>query len=94
MRLQTLSLKNFRNYRSLELEFEPAGHLFLGGNAQGKTNLIEAIHYLATARSQRGAGDEELLRQGAEFFMVQGTSRRQSISKEASNGSVENYCQG
>ncbi len=77
MRLQTFSLKNFRNYRSLDLEFEAPGHLFLGGNAQGKTNLVEAIFYLATARSQRGAGDEELLRQGDEFFMVQGTGRSQ-----------------
>ena len=75
MHLQSFSLRNFRNYRSLDLEFGPSGHLFLGSNAQGKTNLIEAIHYLATARSQRGAGDEELLRQGAEFFVVQGTGR-------------------
>jgi DNA replication and repair protein RecF len=71
--LQSFSLKNFRNYRSLDLEFESQGHLLLGGNAQGKTNLIEAIHYLATARSQRGAGDDELLRQGADFLLVQGT---------------------
>ena len=77
MHLQSFSLKNFRNYQSLDLEFNPSGHLFLGSNAQGKTNLIEAIHYLATARSQRGAGDEELLRQGAEFFVVQGTGREQ-----------------
>lgn len=75
MRLQSFSLKNFRNYKSLDLEFDSSGHLFLGDNAQGKTNLIEAIHYLATARSQRGAGDEELLRQGAEFFVVTGTGR-------------------
>jgi DNA replication and repair protein RecF len=71
--LHSFTLKNFRNYRSLDLEFDASGNLFLGGNAQGKTNLIEAIHYLATARSQRGAGDEKLLRQGADFFMVQGT---------------------
>jgi DNA replication and repair protein RecF len=70
--LQSFSLKNFRNYRLLDLKFDSSGHLLLGGNAQGKTNFIEAIHYLATARSQRGAGDEELLRQGAEFFLVEG----------------------
>ena len=77
MHLQSFSLRNFRNYRSLDLPFESSGHLFLGGNAQGKTNLIEAIYYLATARSQRGAGDEELLRQGAEFFVVEGTGQGQ-----------------
>ena len=78
MRLQSFSLRNFRNYRSLDLQIESSGHIFLGGNAQGKTNLIEAIHYLATARSQRGAGDEELLRQGAEFFVVEGTGQGQN----------------
>jgi len=71
--LQSFSLRNFRNYRSLDLEFDSSGQLFLGDNAQGKTNLIEAIHYLATARSQKGAGEEELLRRGADFFQVKGT---------------------
>jgi DNA replication and repair protein RecF len=70
--LQTLTLRNFRNYRSLDLHFEPSGNLFLGGNAQGKTNLIEAIHCLTTARSQRGASEEELIRQGCEFYLLKG----------------------
>jgi DNA replication and repair protein RecF len=73
--LQSLSLRNFRNYRSLEVNFDPSGNLFLGGNAQGKTNLIEAIHYLATSRSQRNAGDGEILLQGEDFFLLRGTGQ-------------------
>jgi DNA replication and repair protein RecF len=70
--LKTLTLRNFRNYRSLDLQFEPSGNLFLGGNAQGKTNLIEAIHCLVTARSHRGASEEELVRQGCDYYLLKG----------------------
>jgi DNA replication and repair protein RecF len=70
--LKSLSLRNFRNYESLDLPFESSGNLFLGGNAQGKTNLIEAIHCLATARSQRGASENELIRQDAGFYLIKG----------------------
>jgi DNA replication and repair protein RecF len=71
--IEALSLRNFRNYENLELQFEPSGNLFLGGNAQGKTNLLEAIHCLITARSQRNAEEEELIRNGAEFSLLRGT---------------------
>jgi len=66
MRLQSLSLTNFRNYASLELEFPPGITLLQGGNAQGKTNLLEAIYYLATTRSPRAGADRELIRWEAE----------------------------
>jgi len=67
-----LSLRNFRNYKALELNFSTSGHIFLGGNAQGKTNLLEAIHYLCMARSQRKASEEELIREGAEQLYLNG----------------------
>jgi len=70
--VESLSLRNFRNYQALDLKFAPSGYLFLGGNAQGKTNLLEAIHYLCTARSQRNAMDEDLIRQGADHLILRG----------------------
>jgi DNA replication and repair protein RecF len=70
--VESLSLRNFRNYETLELEFKPSGYLFLGGNAQGKTNLLEAIHYLCVARSQRSASDDEIIRHGADHFSIKG----------------------
>jgi len=70
--VESLSLRNFRNYEAVDLHFEPFGYLFWGGNAQGKTNLLEAIHYLCVARSQRNAADEELIRRGAEHLLLSG----------------------
>lgn len=71
--LKSLSLRNFRNYKALDITFGPSGYLFLGGNAQGKTNLLEAIHYLCTARSQRTAKDEDLIRYGTDQFLLRGS---------------------
>ncbi len=72
MLLESLSLKNFRNYKTLQLHFEPCGHLFLGENAQGKTNLIEAIHYLCMARSPRNANEQDLIRHSRDYFFLKG----------------------
>lgn len=61
MHLAHLSLTNFRNYARLELSFPPSIVVLQGANAQGKTNLLEAIYYLATARSPQTTADRELI---------------------------------
>lgn len=61
MHLRHLSLTNFRNYAKQELELEPGAVLFLGENAQGKTNLLEAVFLLATGRSERASTDADLI---------------------------------
>lgn len=61
MHLNSLSLTNFRNYSRLDLEFPPGVVVLQGENAQGKTNLLEAIHILATTRSPRAGTDRELM---------------------------------
>jgi DNA replication and repair protein RecF len=61
MRLTHLSLHNFRNYVRLELDLPPEVTVLLGDNAQGKTNLLEAIYYLATSRSPHAGSDRELV---------------------------------
>src|SRR5215475_13403857 len=60
-----LSLTNFRNYARLELDLPSHTTLLIGANAQGKTNLLEAVYYLATTRSFRAATDRELVRREA-----------------------------
>lgn len=61
MRVQRLSLTNFRNYARLELPM-PGGVILLhGDNAQGKTNLLEAIYFLATTRSPHASQDQQLI---------------------------------
>lgn len=61
MLLQSLSLTNFRNYARLQLAPSPGVTLIRGDNAQGKTNLLEAIYYLATASSPRAGADRQLI---------------------------------
>ena len=70
MRLDALTLYDFRNYAHLEAKFVPGVNLILGENAQGKTNLLEAAAYLSTGRSFRTARPQELVRFGADFADV------------------------
>lgn len=61
MYLSRLSLSNFRNYRQLDLTLEPGLFFFYGDNAQGKTNLLEAVGMLATANSFHASNDREIV---------------------------------
>ncbi len=73
MRLSRLTLHHFRNLGSQDLEFPPEGVALIGDNAQGKSNFLEAIYYLETFRSFRGARDEQLVGFDNELFRVTGT---------------------
>src|SRR5438876_8474162 len=68
--LGRLRLRDFRNYARLDVEFSPGFHLQLGDNAQGKTNLLEAIYLLATLRSFRGVGGAHMIRHGQKGYFV------------------------
>jgi DNA replication and repair protein RecF len=68
--LANLRLRDFRNYQRLDAEFTPGFHLLLGQNAQGKTNLLEAVYLLATLRSFRGVGGAQLVRHEAAGYFV------------------------
>ena len=72
MKLETLKLQNFRNYESAALEFAPGVNLIVGDNAQGKTNLLEAISYLGSGKSFRAQKTAELVRFKADFAEIQG----------------------
>src|SRR5579885_735944 len=61
MRVRRLSLAHFRNYERLDIDLDPETTILFGDNAQGKSNLLEAIFYLAAMRSFRASGDRELL---------------------------------
>ena len=83
MNLNKLNLRDFRNYVNLELEFAPGVNLIVGDNAQGKTNLLEAIAYLGSGKSFRASRTAEMVRFGAEFADIEGQiqaqEREQSI---------------
>ena len=65
-----LSLTDFRNYESAEVELSAGPNLFVGSNGQGKTNLVESIGYLSTLASHRVSTDQALIRQGSDLAIV------------------------
>lgn len=71
--LAHLRLRDFRNYARLDVDFPPGFHLLLGDNAQGKTNILEAIYLLATLRSFRGVGGAQMIRHGQKGYFAGGT---------------------
>ena len=64
MYIESLELKNFRNYETLALEFHHGTNVFYGNNAQGKTNILESMNLCGTSRSHRGSKDGEMIRFG------------------------------
>ena len=72
MRLCKLNLRNFRNYEALELTMDPGVNLIVGNNAQGKTNLLEAISYLGSGKSFRAQKTAEMVRFSADFADLEG----------------------
>lgn len=68
--LQNLLLRNFRNYTEQELNFHPMLNIICGDNAQGKTNMLEAIAYLSLGSSFREQSDEKIKRRDEEFFFL------------------------
>jgi DNA replication and repair protein RecF len=71
--LSELRIRDFRNLGSQDLEIPPEGLALIGDNAQGKSNFLEAVYYLETFRSFRGASDERLVALGEEMFRLVGT---------------------
>ena len=61
MWLKSLKLKHFRNYEEADIHFHPGLNIFLGQNAQGKTNILESIYFLALTRSHRTRSDKDLV---------------------------------
>ena len=72
MNLNKLSLRDFRNYEALDVDFDPGVNLIVGSNAQGKTNLLEAISYLGSGKSFRALKSSEMVRFGADFADCEG----------------------
>jgi len=70
--LQKLKLVNYRNYKNQEIEFNPGFNFLVGNNAQGKTNVIEAIYYLSTGKSYRTQVDREIIRWNTGTLYVKG----------------------
>lgn len=82
MNIEKISLRSYRNYDALDLKFSPKLNVFLGENAQGKTNLLESIYVLSFARSHRSNNEKEMIGWDQEFARIEG-----KINKK--NGSLD-----
>ncbi|TCV20426.1 DNA replication and repair protein RecF [Sphingobacterium alimentarium] len=76
MWLKQLSVLNFKNYTDSNLHFLPEVNAFTGSNGAGKTNLLDAIHYLSLCKSYFNPIDSQHIKSGEEYFMVQGEFER------------------
>lgn len=85
MIVKSLELDFFRNYAHLEAGFDPRVNLIYGDNAQGKTNLLEAVAYLSSARSHRARYDREMIMMGVDSSFLKGevNSRDRDFTLEA-----------
>ncbi|HUH07799.1 MAG TPA: DNA replication/repair protein RecF [Egibacteraceae bacterium] len=75
MYLERIELVDFRSYRSARVDPRPGATVFIGANGQGKTNLLEAVHYLAINASHRVSSDAPLVRTGADAAIVRAVAR-------------------
>jgi len=89
--IEEITFRNFRNYDSLDLHFSSNMNLVVGGNAQGKTNILEGIYFLSTAKSHRTSLDTELIQNGKSWFYLKGSvkARNSSTVVEMINASDE-----
>ena len=76
MFIERLALTNYRNYEKLDLSFSSKINVLIGENAQGKTNIMEAIYVLSMAKSHRTSNDRELIRWDQEYGKIEGDVQR------------------
>jgi DNA replication and repair protein RecF len=79
--LKRLLLRNFRNYTQAEVVFSPSINLIQGENGQGKTNLLEAIHFISTGRSFRASNLSDLISFGQSFFYLEAEFYKDGITQ-------------
>lgn len=96
MVLERLTLVNFRNHESLELELGPSFNCFYGSNGSGKSNILEAIHYLCMTKGYFSATDQQNIRHESPMFMINGkfsgmTGGQDSVSCSLKSGQKKRF---
>ena len=80
MYIESLELKNYRNYQNLQLDFDKGTNIFYGDNAQGKTNILESLYLCGTTKSHRGSKDKEIVKFGEEESHIRMMIRKDELS--------------
>ncbi len=95
MYLKKLSLINFKNYAEAEFDAIAGANAFVGGNGAGKTNLLDAIHYLSICKSYFNSIDQQNIRRDEDLFVIQGTfdlnGSEEQISCGVKRGQKKNF---
>lgn len=86
MHINHLSILNFKNIREAELTFSAGLNCFVGNNGEGKTNVLDAIYYLAFCKSHTNPSDAQNIHHDADFFMLQGTFQNEALLNTVSCG--------
>lgn len=82
MYIKSIELSNFRNYKELSMEFHPEKNILYGDNAQGKTNILEALYFCGMTKSHKGSKEKEIIRMNEKeahirmYIEKKGVSRR------------------
>ena len=79
MIIESLELKNYRNYKELHINFDPGTNVLYGDNAQGKTNILESVYVCATTKSHRGSKDREIIEFGEEESHIKMNIRKDDV---------------
>ena len=82
MKISHLYLKDYRNYDNLDIDLSPNLNIFIGKNAQGKSNILESIFVSALTKSYMNVKDQNLIKDGADFSLIRATFFDCSIEKQ------------
>jgi DNA replication and repair protein RecF len=94
MVIQSLKLKNYRNYEYLDLQFDPQINILYGDNAQGKTNILEALYVSGTTKSHRGTKDKDLIQFQHDQAHIETVVRRDSRTTQIDVHLKKNHAKG
>ena len=83
MILQRLSIINYKNIASAELDLSPKMNCFIGHNGAGKTNVLDAVYYLSFCRSAQNPVDSQVIRHDQDFFVLEGSYQTDSGSSRS-----------
>ena len=90
MWLKNITLLNFKNYNDADIQFSDTVNVFTGNNGSGKTNMLDAIHYLCLCKSYFNPIDGQQIKTGQEIFMIQGDFDHSSKNEKISCGVKRN----
>ena len=79
MKIKSIKLQNYRNYKNLELNFDPKINILYGDNGQGKTNILEALYLTGTTKSHRGSKDKDIIQFGYDEGHIEIIVRKNGI---------------